>query len=96
MQGLNLIQFIFLLGFVAILVVELSLFNHLKKHHPGLYVEMGSPKFGDSNLGKNAWKLQKFIWSFSFLKLGDTRLNFYCIVVILLGVAWIGSFLFIG
>jgi len=47
---------------------------------------MGSPKFGDSNIGKNAFKMQRFIWTFQFLNLKDVKLSLMCFLEIFLGV----------
>jgi hypothetical protein len=64
-------------------VLELLLVERLKRSHSSLYRDLGEPKFGDSNLGRSAWKLQKFIYSLDFLALKDPMLSFLSIGAIL-------------
>jgi len=85
----------FLLAALVILVAEIGLFHVLKKYHPSIYIELGEPTFGDSNLSKNAFKMQAFIWSLSFLSLKDYKINILAFLIMFLGIVWVLSYIFL-
>jgi hypothetical protein len=66
--------------FIILLVFETMMVKRLERCHGDIYLEMGAPKFGDSNLGGAIWKLQKFLWRMQFLKLKDSLLSFLCLI----------------
>jgi hypothetical protein len=75
-------------------IAGIWIISRLKKRHPDLYVQLGSPKIGGSNVGGSAWELQKFLWTFRFLKLHDFPLSFACCVALLGNLALAYIFFF--
>jgi hypothetical protein len=60
--------------------------SRLASRHPDLYLELGEPKLGASNIGGAAWKLQKLGWGFGFLLLRDALLSTLCVSAM---VSWL-------
>jgi hypothetical protein len=65
----------YLPAFLVALIIELAAVERLKRCHPRIYKRLGSPKYGDSNLGKSIRNLRYYIWTFRFLRQRDPLLN---------------------
>jgi len=61
------------------LVNGIGILERLKHSHREVYVQMGSPDFGQSNLSKPMLKFQAFIFTFEFIKLRDLLLTALCL-----------------
>jgi hypothetical protein len=51
----------------------------LKRVDPELFIRLGSPRFQDSNLGKNYWKFQRFVWWGYGSDVRDVTLRSLCV-----------------
>lgn len=60
----------------------MALITHMQKKWPTVWEDFGATNLTDSNLAPGRLKLARFVWTFSFFKLHDSRLNFHCAVAI--------------
>ncbi len=84
-------------AFVGVfLLITLGLIRvRLKKSHPDMFTELGSPDFGESNLRKAYWTFQKFVWWGHKSRATDTVLRSLCIVACLSEVAVVVLFFYL-
>lgn len=70
------------------------LMQRLKMSHHNVWVALGMPKLGDSNVSGKWWFFLKFVWSGKFLQLKDSQLTFMCVTAMILELGVFIAFMF--
>lgn len=71
------------------------LLQRLKVSHYDVWIALGTPKLGDSNVTRKWWIFLKFVWGGNFFHLNDSQLTFMCVTAMILELGVLIAFLFV-
>ena len=72
-------------GFLSVLLMQLIRLR-VKKRHPELYAKFGYPSFNDSNLKREHWAFQRFIFWGHISEVNDRVLHGLCVAASIAGL----------